>query len=206
MVWDAKDWSERAEKIGLDERLINFVLWAPELLENKKSEGISASNNVSPRMMDKFFGLVSTIDDFDKHLDKISLFGDISVGKDVTSQLINFVNKKLDKLPSIEKLIKEYDIATAKSQLTACCGDSEKDSVNWKSATAAILTTRMYNYMRFNQKDIKKDEIKQYLELILHPSFSVDQKYLMVKQTVGLSNTFATTLAGDARFIKWMTK
>jgi MoxR-like ATPase len=206
MVWDAKDWSERAEKIGLDERLINFVLWAPELLENKKSEGISASNNVSPRMMDKFFGLVSTIDDFDKHLDKISLFGDISVGKDVTSQLINFVNKKLDKLPSIEKLIKEYDLSTSKSQLTACCGDSEKDSINWKSATAAILTTRMYNYMRFNQKDIKKDEIKQYLELILHPSFSVDQKYLMVKQTVSLSNTFATILAGDARFIKWMTK
>ncbi len=206
MVWDAKDWAERAEKIGLDERLINFVLWAPELLENKKSEGISASNAVSPRMMDKFFSLVSTIDDFDKHLDVISTYGDISVGKDLTSQLINFINKKLDKLPSIEKLIKEYDLGTAKSQLTLCCGDSEKDSSNWKSATAAILTTRMYNYMRFNQKNITKDQIKQYLELLLHPSFSVDQKFLMVKQTIGLSNTFSQVLAGDVRFIKYMTK
>lgn len=97
MRWDAQDWAARAEKIGLDERLINFVLWAPELLEHKKAEGISASNNVSPRMMDKFFSLVSTIDNFDKNLDKIALFGEISVGKDITSQLINFVNKKLDK-------------------------------------------------------------------------------------------------------------
>lgn len=206
MVWDAKDWAERAEKIGLDERLINFVLWAPELLENKKSEGISSSGNVSPRMMDKFFSLVSTIDDFDKHLDIISTYGDISVGKDLTSQLINFINKKLDKLPSIEKLIKEYDLPTAKSQLTQCCGDSEKDSTNWKAATAAILTTRMYNYIRFNQKNITKDQIRQYLELLLHPSFSIDQKYLMVKQTAGLSNTFTQILTGDVRFIKYMTK
>lgn len=204
MIWDAQDWAERAEKIGLDERLINFVLWAPELLQNKKQDGISASNSVSPRMMDKFFSLVSTIDDFEKHLDKITLYGDISVGKDVTSQLVNFINKKLDKLPSIEKLIKEYDAGTAKAQLTACCGDSEKDSANWKSATAAILTTRMYNYMRFNQKNVTKDHIKQYLELILHASFSVDQKYLMVKQTVGCGNVFSQILAGDPRFIKFM--
>lgn len=206
MIWDAKDWAERAEKIKLDERLINFVLYMPELLENKKSEGISASNNVSPRMMDKFFSLVSTIPDFEKNLDKISLFGDITVGKDITSNLINFVNKKLDKLPSIEKLIMEYDLPTAKSQLTGCCGDSEKDSQNWKSATAAILTTRMYNYVRFNQKNMNKANINQFLELILHSSFGVDQKYLMVKQTVGCGNQFAMILAGDSRFIKYMVK
>ncbi len=204
MIWDAQDWAERAEKIGMNERLINFVLWAPELLENKKQDGISASNSVSPRMMDKFFSLVATIDDWEQHLDRISTYGDITVGKDVTSQLINFINKKLDKLPSIGKMIKEDDLPTAKTRLTMCCGDCEKDSNNWKGATAAILTTRMYNYMRYNVKDIKKDEIKQYLELILHPSFSVDQKYLMVKQTIKLSNTFAQVLSSDPRFLKYM--
>jgi len=204
MVWDAQDWASRAEKIGLDERLINFVLWMPELLENKKADGISASGSISPRMMDKFFSLVSTIDDFEHNLDKISLFGDITVGKHMTSQLINFVNKRLDKLPSIEKLIKEYDVPTAKAQLTACCGDSEKDSKNWKSATAAILTTRLYNYMRHHHADIKKDNIRQYAELMLHHSFGVDQKFLLVKQTVGLGNQFASILAGDPRFIAYM--
>lgn len=204
MVWSAQDWSERAEKIGLDERLINFVLWAPELLEQKKDQGISASGNVTPRMMDKFFSLVSTIDDFENNLDKIALFGDISVGKHITGQLINFVNKKLDKLPSVEKLIKEYDLATAKTQLTIACGDSEADSGNWKGATAAILTTRLFNYVRHHNKSLSKDNIKQYLELILHPSFSVDQKFLMVKQTVSCGSNFATILAGDPRFLKYM--
>jgi MoxR-like ATPase len=204
MVWDAKDWAERAEKINLDERLINFVLWAPELLEQKKDQGISASGNVTPRMMDKFFSLVSTIDDFENNLDKIALFGDISVGKHITSQLINFINKKLDKLPSVHKLLKEYDLQTAKTQLTMACGDSENDSENWRAATAAILTTRLFNYVRHHSKELSKDNIKQYLELVLHPSFSVDQKFLMVKQTISCGNQFASILAGDPRFLKYM--
>lgn len=206
MIWDPKDWAARAEKIGLDERLINFVLWKPELLDNKKQDGISASGAVSPRMMDKFFSLVSTIDEFDKNTSTIVQYGDISVGKDITSELINFINKKLDKLPSIEDLIMKDTEAVAKKKLTECCGDSEKDSSNWKSATAAILTTRMYNYMRYHSKNLTKAHIKQYLELLLHPSFSVDQKFLMVKQTVSLGNQFAQTLAGDPRFIKYMAK
>jgi len=204
MVWDAKDWAERAEKINLDERLINFVLWAPELLEQRKDQGISASGNVTPRMMDKFFSLVSTIDDFENNLDKIALFGDISVGKHITSQLINFINKKLDKLPSVYKLLKEYDLQTAKTQLTMACGDSENDSENWRAATAAILTTRLFNYVRHHSKELSKDNIKQYLELVLHPSFSVDQKFLMVKQTISCGNQFASILAGDPRFLKYM--
>jgi adenylate kinase family enzyme len=206
MVWDAKDWAERAEKIGVDERLINFVLWKPETFENKKQDGISASNQVTPRMMDKFFSLVSTIDDFEKNLDRIVLFGDISVGKSITGELINFINKKLDKLPSVEKLIKEYNLDTAKAQLTLCCGDFEKDANNWKGATSAILCTRLYNYMRHYSGKLTKDNVKQYLELILHGSFSVDQKFLMVRQTIGSNNNLTPILASDPRFIKYMTK
>lgn len=205
MVWDAKDWAERAEKIGMDEKLINFVLWAPELLENKKSEGISASGNVSPRMMDKFFSLVATVDDWEKNLDLISLYGDISVGSHITNQLINFVNKNLHKLPLVEDIIKNYDLSTAKSQLTIACGDCEKDPTNWRAATAAILTTRLYNYIKYNYKTMSKDNVKQYLEVMLHPSFSNDQKYLLVKNSIGVSNTISMVIAGDPRTIKYMT-
>lgn len=201
MVWDAKDWAARAEKIGLDHRLINFVLWKPELFEDYKKDGISASGQVSPRMMDKFFSLVSTIPEFDKNLDKISTYGDISVGSSIANELIAFVNKKLDKLPTIHELIKENSLEEAKKKLTKLCGDSEKDSKKWNSATSAILTVRMYNYMIYNQKTIEKKHIDQYLELILHSSFSVDQKYLMVIKTIGISPEYASILAGDSRFL-----
>lgn len=205
MRWDAQDWAARAEKLKLDERLINFVLWAPELLENKKKDGIAASGNVSPRMMDKFFSLVSTLDELDKNLDTIAIFGAITVGNELTNKLTEFINKRLDKLPSIEKLIKEYDLATAKTQLTLACGDCENDPAAFKSATSAILATRMYNYMRYHAKDTKKDEIKRYLELILHTSFTSDQKFLMVKQTINCGNQYSAILAGDSRFIKYVT-
>jgi hypothetical protein len=180
MVWNPQDWAERAEAIGTDERLINFVLWKPELLENKKKDGISASNQVSPRMMDKFFSLISTIDDWEKNLDKVTMFGDMSVGKDVTAELLNFINKRLDKLPLISDLIKVYDDGTAKAQLTIACGDYEKDPDNWKSATASILSTRIYNYALSNNLD--KNEVRRLGDVILHTSFSTDMKYFMAKQ------------------------
>lgn len=206
MVWDAKDWAERAEAIGLDERLINFVLWMPELLEAKKGDGISSSDNVSPRMMDKFFSLVSTIDDFEKNLDTISLYGEITAGKFLTSNLLNFINKRLDKLPSVHDLIKVDEEKAAKAKLTQACGDQENDADNWKSGTAGILTTRLYNYVIANQKDMKKEDIKQYSELMLHNSFSVDQKFLLVRQVIGCGNKFSAILAGDPRFLRYMTE
>ena len=156
-------------------------------------------------MMDKFFSLVSTIDDFDKHMDKINLYADITVGSYIGAQLINFINKKLDKLPSVEKLIMEYDLDVSKKKLTECCGDSEKDPDNWKSATAAILSTRLCNYAKFNSKEFKKNNIKQYAELMLTPSFSIDQKFLMVKNIVNINNQFVTITAGDPRFLKYLS-
>lgn len=205
MRWDAQDWAARAEKIGSDPRTINFVLWQPELLSTKKENGITA-NGISPRMMDKFFSLVSTIDDFDKHLDKVSLYASITVGNHIGSQFINFINKNLDKLPTIEDLIMNWDLPTAKAALTKVCGDHEKDSANWKSATAGILTTRMFNYARFYNKNFKKDNIKQYLELVLHPAFSVDQKFLMAQKVMTLSNQFSTIMCADPRFMKYMNQ
>jgi MoxR-like ATPase len=202
MIWDAKDWAARAEKIGLDHRLINFVLWKPELFEDYKKDGISASGQVSPRMLDKFFSLVSTIEEFDKNLDKIMTFGDISVGSGITNELIAFINKKLDKLPTIHDLIKENTLVESKKILTKICGDVDKDSKKWNSATSAILTVRMYNYMIYNHKTTTKEQINQYLELILHSSFSLDQKYLMVIKTIGISSEHASILAGDPRFLE----
>lgn len=205
MVWDSKSWAERAEKIGTDERLINFVLFEPEFFENKKQDGISASGNISPRMMDKFFSLVSTIDDFDKHLDKVSTFGSISVGKEVVAHFNKFLKQRLDKLPSVEKLLLEYDLPVAKKMLTDCCGDFEKDGNNWKGASAAILSTRFFNYVRLYNNKFKKDDIKKYLELLLHSAFSIDQKFIMVRNTVNCGNQFAQILAGDPRFMRYMT-
>ena len=201
--WDAHDWADRAEKIGTDPRLINFVIWMPELLEKKQEDGISASGITSPRMMDKFFSLVSTIDSFDKNLDIISMFGNISVGQEFTNNFVNFINKKLDKLPSVQNLLFEVDESEAKRQLTIACGDY--NSPNWNSAIAAILATRMVNFTKHYEKDFDKGMIEKYKNLILHESFGVDQKYLMVSRAMSLSNKFTNILMSDVDIVKYLT-
>ena len=44
------------------------------------------------------------------------------------------------------------------------------------------------------------------ITVILHGAFSVDQKFLMVRQTIGANNNLTSILASDPRFIKYMTK
>lgn len=154
--------------------------------------------------MDKFFSLVSTIDDFEKNLDQISLFGRTTVGDYITGQLNNFIKKKLDKLPSVHDLIMVDDLDTSLKKLTSVCGNYEKDPENFVQATSAILSTRMYNYAILNQKDFKKDHIRKFADLINHTSFTTDQKYFMVKQTVKCGNNFTSILASDPRFTAHM--
>lgn len=206
MVWSASDWAVRAEKIGLDERLINFVLWMPEFFENKKEGGISADGNVSPRMLDKFFSVISTIDDFTNNMNLITQLASISVGDTVGAHLVKFINNKLDKLPSVQQLIMEFDLKEAKTALTKACGSIETDGDNaWNPATSAILAIRSANYVIHNAKTMTKDQVKKYADLIHHTSFSEGQKLIMVKQCVKLGNTFSQTLAGDPRFSKILT-
>ena len=63
-----------------DQRIINFVLSIPEKFENKKKDGVSNSNVVQPRMLDKFFAIISTIKDWEKNLSKVIQIGDLSIG------------------------------------------------------------------------------------------------------------------------------
>lgn len=204
MVWDYKDWAERAEKLKFDQRIINFVLSIPEKFENKKKDGVSNSNVVQPRMLDKFFAIISTIKDWEKNLSKVIQIGDLSIGKDVTSLLVNFINKKLDKLPLIEDLIFNYTLEKANESLLDCAGSYKKE--NHKTAVSAILCTRIFNYVKVHNKEFKKDNIKQLGELILSDSFTSDQKFIMVKNCINYSSLFTQILGSDVRIINYITK
>lgn len=207
MIWDAKDWAARAEKIGADERLINFVLWAPEFLEKNKKNGLDAEGGISPRMMDKFFNIISTIDDFSTPSAKaeIMAYASTSVGSTFGAHLLKFIDNKLDKLPSVEKLIKEDKLEDAKKSLSQACGMiSNPDGESWKSATSAILSLRFVNYVQHNAANLNKADIKQFADLIHHDSFSDGQKVIMVKQTVKLGSNISKELVQDPRFAKML--
>jgi dynein-related subfamily AAA family protein len=203
MVWCHKSWAERAERLGRDGRLINFVLWKPEHYENKKQDGISSSGTVTPRQLDMFFDLIETIEgDFENHLDQIAEFGNATVGKDVVNDFTNFVKKKLDKLPTVDDLIRVDSLETAKKKLTTVCGiETQSTGKNaWNHATVAIMSIRFLNYAKFNSQSLTEANIIQYRELALHNSFGNDHKYLMLTNVLADLGDLSSLFFEDSRY------
>ena len=95
------------------------------------------------------------------------------------------------------------DESSAKAQLTLACGDYE--SPNWNSAIAAILATRMINFAKYYEKDFSKEDVIKYKNLILHNSFGVDQKFLIVSKAMALPNKFVNVLTSDMEIVKYIT-
>lgn len=182
MVWCAKNWSERAERIGVDTRLINFTLWKPENFVNKKSEGMSSSGTASPRMMDNFYKLAGTFEDFEQNWDAILKFGNATVGSAITNDLLNFVKNNLDKLPTSHDLIKTMSLTEAKKKLVEVCGIQTKNSGKnaWQPATASVMATRLINFVRINAKTLTEADVIRYRELAMHESFGEDYKAIMI--------------------------
>jgi hypothetical protein len=202
MVWCVKSWAERAEKQGRDNRCINFALWKPEHYENRKQDGISSSGEVTPRELDMFFDLLETLEgDFDTNMDKITEYGNATVGKAVLNDFIDFMKNKLDKLPTIEELIKIDSLEVAKKKLTEVCGieTENKGKHKWNHATAAVLSTRMYNYMKFNAKNLTEADCRQYINLALHTSFGNDHKYVMTLNVLSDIGDLSSVFFEDER-------
>lgn len=186
MKWDVKDWAERAEKMNMDSRTINFVLSNSELFENKKQDGISASGQVVPRILDKFLDLVSTIPDFSKNLALVKSFGDSTVKGHVSSMFIKFIHNKLDLLPSPKELL-ELPTEKGLKLLEEVCGSIKKKSSDFRSATASILALRLANYTIYNKiscatKGKTDSEGQKLLHFLNSDSFSDDQKFIIINK------------------------
>jgi len=200
MKWSLDDWTIWSEKRKRDERAINFVLANPELFEDKKKDGITGSGTIIPRMMDKFLDLVSTIPNFNDKLEYIRHIGEASIGGHATNQFIKFIHNKLDKLPSIDKLM-NMDEKEGKKQLTEACGNYEKNADSFNGASAAVISIRLANYCLYNKID--KAQTKKLGEYITHTSFTEDQKFMIVKK-IATDQKMLTTLMANAALTKYL--
>jgi MoxR-like ATPase len=159
MEWNHEDWAVYAED-KVDGRSINFVLqnhtcFTPELNEDNSIP----ENHVSPRMLDKFFNLISNIDDFNTEENKsqVRMFGNLTVGKIITNEYIRFISEGYDKLPSPEELLLKYTEEEFLDKFLSLVG-SYTDNASYNKATASILVIRMKNYIIKNYKDLKTSQ------------------------------------------------
>jgi hypothetical protein len=185
MKWDHNDWAENAEG-KTDSRCINFTLTHNDAFTvNVDKSGLLPENYVSPRMLDKFFSVISNIDDFSTQegMIKIKRFGESTIGNVLTKEFIRFVTEKGDRLPSPEQLLKKF----TEKEFSDFCAKEIGDPTNpssYKKATSSVIIQRMRNYLVNDQSSYDKkdttamaDRIKYILN---NPLFAQDQMSALI--------------------------
>ena len=193
---DIKDWASWAEFNNIDSRCINFeLLYGEEIF--KKHNNVQTIN---PRAYTTFCKAISGIRDWndDKSL---ALILNISKGcflndKDnvVGTLFTTFIAQKLDKLVSPSDMLMQ-NWETVEPKIYDCVYDNGR----FRTEIAAILSTRLLNYMLyyFSQKGVKENVVQdRLLDFIDNPRklFSDDLLFFTIKTVMSKYPTKTTKL------------
>jgi hypothetical protein len=194
LKFDINCWSEWAEENGIDSRCINFLLMNKELV----------SKNTNSRSITTFFNSISSISMFEKELSLIQMIGEGSVGAEFASMFNMFINNKLDKLLSPEKIMLDENEDYVMSALKSSIGEDDK----YRADISSTLSTRIINYSLNYSKEnkISKEYINRIIKLTTSNLFTNDLKYNIVKKIYNGNPTKFQMLTLNKDVIKFITK
>jgi hypothetical protein len=156
-------WAKWAEGEGLNDKIINFCLFYPEVFKDPDKSGIT------PRTIEMFAKAISGIDDFSKP-ENLTMINTIAEGcfesqENVFGRLFAmFVSNKLDRLiNSRDILLDEWN--SVSPRLRNCIYDGDK----YRADISSVLTVRFLNYIDIYIKQEKgnADSSKIIMERIL---------------------------------------
>jgi hypothetical protein len=160
LEFEVKEWAKWAEKNGVDERGINFVLTYPEIV---------SGNRTTPRTLVQFFETIKPIADLQANLPLVKILADSCMDENTVTSFITFVNNNLGNLITPEEICNASDF---KKDV-----ETPFKSVVMKNPPRvdimATLCTRLVNYLTL--KDIKPDKkqldnIKSFIKLDFIPN------------------------------------
>lgn len=176
---DAEEWAEWAMTNGIDEKCVTFLLESREFLH-------SQDKKLNPRLITKFFHTLASLPDYKQSLDMIQLLGQGSVGQEFTTHFVEFINDRLDKIPSSEWILNEVNFNVVENELKSIIGNINDST--YRSNVASTICIRLVIYMQIleNNNELKthKERIKQ---IILSDTFPKDIKFFLIKK----ANTYA---------------
>ena len=132
LKFDVDIWAKWAEQEGVDTRCINFLLMHPELV----------TQETNARSVTTFFNSISSIENFEEQLPLIQMIGEGSVGAEFATMFTMFINNRLDKMITPERIMNNDDWGYVKGQLSGTIG---KES-NYRADIASVMTRRIINY------------------------------------------------------------
>ena len=163
--FDINCWAEWAESEGLDSRCINFLLLHPELMEGE----------VNSRSVSMFFDSISSIKVFSDELNLISLIGNGCVGEEFSTLFTLFINNKLDKIISPEKIL-SLDKVHVNGILKSIIGSGD----DYRADLSSTIALRMINYIKYNDVD-SMNVIDRLVYILEDDIFTTDISFNIVK-------------------------
>lgn len=177
LKFDVDVWAKWAEEEGVDGRCINFLLMHPELV----------TQETNARSITTFFNSISSIENFEDQLPLIQMIGEGSVGAEFATMFTMFINNRLDKIITPEKVMSTDDWSSVKGQLTVVIGKED----SYRADIASVITRRLINYNLLNaeKNSITQKILERLSELMTDSMFTNDLKYTMVREIVNGNRT-----------------
>lgn len=147
-------WAKWAELEGVDQRIINFCLFYPEIFKDSQKSG------VTPRTIVMFANAISGIEDFSR-TDNLNLINLIAEGcfesdENVIGRFFTmFINNRLDRLINPKDIL-EDEWRSVSARLRNCIYVND----NYRADISSVLTIRFLNYIDIYFKQPNSDTQK----------------------------------------------
>ena len=149
MEFDKKMWADWAIPAQIDQRVVNFVLTHPELLQN--------GNLTTARSIVAFANNITSLKDLKKQIDLVQILGKGSLDPETATTFTSFINDNLTKLITPEEILnsKNFDSEVKKG----CVEKFSKGAVQ-RVDILSVLAYRLVQYCVDQlQGDLTKEQI-----------------------------------------------
>lgn len=172
MQFDVKQWALWAEKNGVDERGINFILTYPELVTGERT---------TPRSLVQFFETIKPIKDLEKEISLVAMLAHSCFERETVTSFISFIQNNLSKLITPEEIINskkfEKDVQGSIKNLV-CKGETKRVDI------LSVLCTRVVNYIKTNDVKLSADQVKNVKQFIKMDFLPNDMRLIMAQDLI----------------------
>ena len=184
MKFDPKAWALWAEKNGVDQRGINFVLTYPEISNGKRT---------TPRSLVQFFRSISSIKDLSKEMPLVQMLASSCLDEATVAAFIAFVNQNLTNLITPEEILNAKNFENRVD--TTIRKIVQKDV--FRVDIMATLCTRMVNYLTLQNIKPNKDQLGNLQSFIKMDFIPNDLRLSMLQDIVSSKNAHLKMVMAD---------
>lgn len=190
MKFDIKQWAMWAEKDGIDEKYILFLLDHPEMINDK----------ITPRAASEFFELITGVD-YRKNYELIHNLGEARTNKNFMSLFDQDMHKMKYEIPKAEFVLTHKDYEEVKHAITKCVGDPNKNS--YRPDLSWIVMKRIENFL--NNNKITSNMVDRFRDIIYDNLLNDNQAYYLAREAILKHKEFEDLLA-DNKFLNIISK